>query len=85
MGMILEFLTPYLGFIVAIVGGAVALFLGLGKARSDGKKEGVQQERGRQVEAARKETIVAVETRNEAQKAPQSTINDKFSKYVRKP
>lgn len=69
-----------------IIGGAVgllALLAGFFKVKSDAKKEGVQQERSKQVEAARKETIVAVETRNKAQAAPSSEVREKFAKYVR--
>jgi hypothetical protein len=85
MSTIIDFLSPYWGFLVALVGGAIALFLGLGKAKSDGKKEGVAQERTKQVEQARAETKVAVETRNTVQAQPQSKTDADFSKYVRKP
>ena len=83
MSMILEFIQPYLAWLALAAAGLVALFATGRKIRSDGKAEGVHQERAKQVEAARKETTVAVETRNEAQAAPQATINEKFSKYVR--
>lgn len=70
-----------------IIGGAVALLALVGgffKVRSDAKKEGVQQERSKQVEAARKETTTAVQIKNRAQAAPKSEIQEKFSKYTRK-
>jgi len=69
-----------------LIGGAVGLLAILGgyfKIKSDAKREGVREERTRQVETARKETSVAVETRNEVQAAPSAEVNDKFSKYVR--
>lgn len=69
-----------------LIGGAVGLLALLGgyfKIKSDAKREGVREERTRQVETARKETAVAVETRNEVQAAPKQEIDDKFSKYVR--
>lgn len=70
-----------------IIGAAVVFVLGLfgvGKVRSDAKKEGVQQERSKQVEAARKETTTAVQIKNRAQAAPKPEIQEKFSKYTRK-
>ena len=69
-----------------LIGGAVGLLAILGgyfKIKSDAKRDGVREERTRQVETARKETSVAVETRNEVQAAPSAEVNDKFSKYVR--
>lgn len=69
-----------------LIGGAIGLLALLGgyfKIKSDAKKEGVQQERSKQVETARKETAVAVETRNKVQAAPQAEVNEKFNKYVR--
>lgn len=68
--------------------GAVVVFVlgifGVGKVRSDGKKEGVQQERAKQVETARKETAVAIDTKNRVEAQPKSVTAEKFAKYVRK-
>lgn len=83
MNLILEFFAPYFGWVLAIAGGIVAILLGTKKGRSDGKAEGVQQERAKQVETARRETAVAVETRNEVQAAPKAKVDEKFANYVR--
>lgn len=72
-----------LGWFVGGAVGLLALLAGFFKVKSDAKKEGVQQERSRQTEQARKETSVAVETRNKVQAAPAAETNAKFDKYVR--
>lgn len=68
--------------------GAVVVFVlgifGVGKVRSDGKKDGAQQERAKQVETARKETAVAIDTKSRVEAQPKSEVAKKFSTYVRK-
>lgn len=78
----MNFLDPswliggFVGFLALI-----AAFFGV---KSSGKKEGVQQERAKQVETARKETAVAIDTKNRVEAQPKSEVAKKFSTYVRK-
>ncbi len=85
MNWLIDLIAPYWGYVLGGIGAVLAVLFGVRKVKSDAKKEGVQQERSRQVEAARKETTVAVETQRKAQAAPKAEIDQKFSKYVRKP
>ena len=72
------------GFVVAAVGGVIAIIFARSAAKSEGKKEGVQQERAKQVETARKETAVAIDTKNRVEAQPESEVRSKFSRYVKK-
>lgn len=78
----MNFLDPswliggFVGFLALI-----AAFFGV---KSSGKKEGVQQERAKQVETARKETAVAIDTKNRVEAAPENEVRSKFSRYVKK-
>lgn len=83
MNFILDLIGGNLQWLIGGVVGLLAILGGYFKIKSDAKREGVREERTRQVETARKETAVAVETRNEVQAAPKQEIDDKFSKYVR--
>lgn len=83
MNFILDLIGGNLQWLIGGVVGLLAILGGYFKIKSDAKRDGVREERTRQVETARKETAVAVETRNQAQAAPKSEIDDKFSKYVR--
>lgn len=51
MSFIIELISPWLGWIVAGAGALIAVLLGMARARSQGKKEGVQQEQARQAQA----------------------------------
>lgn len=83
MGFLGDLIGGNLQWLIGGVVGILALLGGYFKVRSDAKREGVREERSKQVETARKETAVAVETRNDVQAAPQSEVDNKFSKYVR--
>lgn len=83
MNFILDLIGGNLQWLIGGVVGVLAIIAGYFKIKADAKRDGVREERTRQVETARKETSVAVETRNQSQAAPKQEIDDKFSKYVR--
>jgi hypothetical protein len=83
VNLIMDLIGGNLQWLIGGVVGLLAILGGYFKIKSDAKREGVREERTRQVETARKETTVAVETRNQVHAAPKTEVEDKFSKYVR--
>lgn len=78
----MNFLDP--SWIIGGFVGLLALIAAFFGVKSSGKKEGVQQERAKQVETARKETAVAIDTKNRVEAQPKSVTAEKFATYVRK-
>lgn len=62
MSTLIDLISPWLGWLLGASGAILLAFLGMNKAKSDGKKEGIQQEQGRQAQAEVKarDTVDAV-------------------------
>ena len=70
MNFLVELISPWLGWIVTGAGAALALLIGMARARSKGKKEGIQQEQARQAAAENKAKDIVHDVKEDVRTIP---------------
>lgn len=89
MSAIIDLIAPWFGGILAVGGAVIAALFAVFRARSQGKKEGVQQEQARQVQAESKAKDVVHEVKEDIRSIPptpegKTERNERAERWVKR-